>query len=335
MLRVRALVVTWQAVDLLPPCLDSLLAQHIPDAELEVVVVDNASTDGTRELLARDYPQVRVIASDHNRGFAGGVALGTADFDGDVVLLLNNDAEFEPGAAAALVDGLLTDPGLAATTARIVLAGQYRRTDTVTAGSPDGHSPWAPVESGGITLLNSTGNVLGPDGAGTDRDWLVPVDQEHSPDDVFGFCGGAAALRWSAARSVGGFDAELFLYYEDTDLSWKLRAHGWRTRYVRTAVARHRHAASSGATSPLFRYYNTRNSLTVVTRHAPVGMVLRSWLRQTAGLAKALLREGPTAHTRARIRGWGAALVRLPRTLSERRRFWSRADVGRAAALVA
>lgn len=326
MLHIRALVVTWQAAHLLPPCLDSLLSQEIPGAQIEVVVVDNASTDGTGELLGRDYPTLRVIASSRNLGFAGGVALGTADFAGDVVLLLNNDAVLEPGAAAELVSHLtaLGAERVAAATARILLAGRYRRTTTLTTGSPDGHSLWEPTDDpNGVTLVNSTGNVITRNGAGADRDWLVPADQEHSPAEVFGFCGGAAALRWSAVRAVGGIDAELFLYYEDTDLSWKLRAHGWETRYVHHAVAWHRHAASTDANSPLFRFYNSRNSLIVVTRHAPPVMVLRSWARQIAGLLRAMLHDGLSPHTRARARGIGAALRRMPRTLTERRRLWS------------
>lgn len=338
-LRVRALVVTWQGAHLLPPCLDSLLAQHVPGADLEVVVVDNASTDGTRELLARDYPTVRVLPADRNLGFAGGVALGTAGYDGDVVLLLNNDATLAAGAAAHLVDALRA-PGserVAATTARILLAGSYRPTTGVTAGSPDGAARWEPVPDDAPdarVLVNSTGNVVARDGSGTDRDWLVPADEEHADPDVFGFCGGAAALRWPVVADLGGFDARLFLYYEDTDVSWRLRAHGWDVRYVREAEVRHRHAASSDATSPLFRYYNTRNSLTVTTRHAPAAVVATAWARQTAGLLRAALRGRPRDPVlRARASGWRDAVLRLPRTLRERRDGWAGAARSRAAAL--
>lgn len=330
--RVRALVVTWEAAGLLPECLDSLLAQDVGGALLEVVVVDNASTDGTRAMLAREYPGVRVIESDRNVGFAGGVALGAEDFDGDAVVLLNNDARFEPGAVQALLN-VLMDDSVGAATARVLLAGRWHRTDGPTSASPDGVSAWEPADSDdpeGVVLVNSTGNVVRADGAGGDRDWLVPVDEEHADVEVFGFNGGASVLRWEAVIEAGGIDATLFLYYEDTDLSWRLRAHGWRVAYAHDAVAIHRHAASSGATSPLFRYFNTRNSLVVTTRHAPGLVVLRAWLRQGAGLVRAVLRDGPGgALTRARTRGMRDAAARLPRTLAERRRVWAGAAVTR------
>ncbi|GAA3802216.1 glycosyltransferase family 2 protein [Cellulomonas soli] len=309
----RAVVVTWNGAHLLPRCLDSLEAQTTR-GRMEVVVVDNASEDGTTGLLADRYPWVRVVSAERNLGFAGGAALGMAGAEGHVVLL-NNDARFAPDAVERLL-AVLDAPGnerVAAVTAKILLA------------PADGSSP---------TTVNSTGNVLTPDGAGTDRDWLAPLGTESTEPDVFGFCGGAALLRREALADVGGFDPELFLYYEDTDLSWRMRAAGWTVRYEAGAVAEHDHAASSGVDSPLFRYYNTRNSLIVVTRHGPLGMVLRSSARQGAGLLAAAARQGAgAASTRARARGIAAHLRRLPRTLRERRTLWKGAGVTRARAV--
>lgn len=309
--HVRVVVVSWQGVHLLPACLDSLLAQSWTD--LEVVVVDNASTDGTAELLREHYPQVDVIRSSVNLGFAGGVALGTQDETADYLVLLNNDATFAPDAVEQLVRAMEAPDAtrVGAVTAKVVLA-------------EDGGAPGTPAR------LNSTGNVVGRDGTGSDRDWLAIEGTEVGGRDVFGFCGGAALLRTSALREVGGFDPSLFLYYEDTDVSWRMRAHGWTVRYEPRAVALHRHAASSGVDSPVFRYYNTRNSLIVFTRHAPGAVVLGSAVRQLLGLLRAALRDGPTSGTtRARARALGHWVRRLPRTLGERRTLWAHVPVPR------
>lgn len=311
--RVRVVVVTWNGAHLLSDCLGSLRRQSV--APLEVVVVDNASADGTIDLVTEQFPEVTLVRSDRNLGFAGGVALGTADFDGDYIALLNNDAQFAPDAIERMVD-FLESPEAArvgAVTAKILLVG---------------------ADTGGRQRVNSTGNVIARDGTGADRDWLRQDGSESTDPDVFGFCGGAAVLRGAALREVGGFDPSLFLYYEDTDLSWRLRAGGWTVRYVAEAVAQHRHAASTGVDSPVFRFYNTRNSLVVFTRHAPLGVVVGSVARQVAGLIRALLRDGPGPGTRARARALGAYAARLRQTLRERREMWSgsvatRAEVAR------
>lgn len=303
---IRVVVVTWNGAHLLPECLDSLRAQTIVD-DLEVVVVDNASTDGTAELLASRYPEASVVHLERNLGFAGGAAAGAADFRGLGVAFLNNDATFAPDAVERLREALVR-PGaedIGAVTARLLLAGSD------------------PL------LVNSTGNVVSRAGTGGDRDWRVPAGTESTDPDVFGFCGGAALIRTSAYLQTGGFDASLFLYYEDTDLSWRLRAAGWRVEYVRTAVAMHRHAATSDTTSPLFRYQNTRNSLIVFTRHAPVAVVAVSAARQALGLLRAVIREPAAAATRARARGLRDWLRRLPQTWRERTSLWRGAAVSR------
>jgi GT2 family glycosyltransferase len=306
--RVRVVVVNWNGEALLPACLDSLEAQTCR-ADLDVVVVDNGSTDGSLAVLDR-YPGVRVVRSPRNTGFAGGVALGTAGLDAEHVVLLNTDATFAPDAVARLL-AAVDAPGserVGAVTAKILLGAR---------------------DAAGPRLVNSTGNVVTRRGTGGDRDWLVPDGQESTDPDVFGFCGGAALLRGAALRDVGGFDASLFLYYEDTDVSWRLRSRGWTVRYEAAAVAHHLHAASSDATSPLFRYYNTRNSLTVFARHAPAAVVLGSFARQLAGAARAALAPAASGHPGARWRGIGAFLRALPRTLAARRRIARAARVPR------
>lgn len=327
--RARIVVVTWNGAHLLPACLDSLRRQAAPGWELETVVVDNASTDGTEALLRTRYPDVTVLEAPTNLGFAGGMALATRGYAGDAVVLLNNDATFDDGAVAALLAALDgTGPArVGAATATVLLEGRYVRRD-----SGDG---WRPAAAGedGVVLLNSTGNVVGRDGSGGDRDWLVPSGDECAATTVFGFHGGAAALRWAAAEAVGGFDAELFLYYEDTDLSWRLRARGWDVVHVPQAVARHRHGASSDPDSPLFRYYNTRNWLIVTTRHAPIGVVALAWLRAAAGLVLATARRDPRGLLGARGRGVRDAARRLPRTVRERRSLWRGAARSRRAAM--
>lgn len=303
---VRVVVVTWEGAHLLPRCLDSLADQTVAD-RCEVVVVDNASTDGTDALLAERYPWVHVVASDHNRGFAGGADLGMRDAPGHVVLL-NNDAAFAPDAVEQLLRVLDAHPRAGAVTATIVLAG---------------------AADDGSRLVNSTGNVVTRRGTGGDRDWLVPVGEESTEADVFGFCGGAALLRREMIDAVGGFDPALFLYYEDTDLSWRMRAHGWDVVHARHALAVHDHAASSGTASPVFWYYNTRNSLIVFTRHAPLGVVAAALVRQTLATAAALVRAPGDGLARARARALGAYLARVPRTMRERSLLWHGARRGR------
>lgn len=366
-----AVVVNWRQAELSSAALASLerqtgLAER--GVELGVVLVDNDSGDGSAALLRERHPGVLVVETGRNGGFGAGVNAGIRARPADVYLLLNNDAVAEPGFAAALLATLEAEPDAGAVTARMLLAGRYRRLEPgaaaeVGAKSVTGHdgAAWVAVAGAsgavdaqgdagaaggatdGVELVNSTGNEVTRSGNGRDRDWLVPADGDaggsaaRPAGEVFGFCGGAAALRAEALDAVGLFDESLFMYYEDTELSWRLRRAGWRVRYAPDAVVRHAHAASSGTGSALFRSTNERNRLLVALRAAPAGVAARALARTIAGTARAVLgalRRPDAAHraeARRRLGSLGAALRSAPANLRLRRRLDREALVPRRA----
>ena len=300
------IVVTWEAIDLLPGCLDSLRRQEWRGRPPHLVVVDNGSTDGTHDWLATHAADVQVVTAGRNLGFAGGATLGIEASSTPYVALLNDDATADDGWLAALAEALEA-PGnerVAAVTARVLLAGRAQ--------------------------VNSTGNLVSRSGRGRDRDWHTPASTVRPADEVFGFCGNGVLLRRAALDEVGGFDPSLFLYYEDTDLSWRLRAGGWTVRHEPSAVVEHRHATSSREGSPRFTLWNERNSLVVFSRHAPIAVVLALHLRRLVGLVAHAVRDPWSAVTRARVRAMVEHLARLPRTLAERRRTWATPAVPRS-----
>jgi GT2 family glycosyltransferase len=300
---VTVVVVTWNGAHLLRPCLDSLRAQTLPH---DVLVVDNASTDATAELLATGYPEARVIRMGSNTGFAGGAQAGLDAVATEYAAFLNNDAVADPAWLEALVSALDADPSLAAVTSRMLLAGDGR--------------------------VNNAGGALTRWGVGYDRGYGRPDGPPYDQSvDVAAFCGGAAAVRADDARRVGGFDATFFLYYEDTDLSWRLGTAGRRIRYVPDAVVHHQHSATADQTSAAFAFYNQRNQLLMLVRNAPASLVAAALLRFLAVTAIGLVRRryGHTDRLGHRLRVLSAVAGQLPRRLRERRQIGRTAVVSR------
>jgi GT2 family glycosyltransferase len=138
-----------------------------------------------------------------------------------------------------------------------------------------------------VDIVQNVGSALFPGGFGGDRGFMeVDHGQFDAPSDVFAWCGGAVLLRRAYLDDVGLFDERLFLYYEDTDLSWRGLLRGWRYRYVPTSVVRHRHAQSSGVGSPVFTYHTQRNRPLVLAKNAPLPLAARAGL----GLVRRALR---------------------------------------------
>jgi GT2 family glycosyltransferase len=189
-------------------------------------------------------------------------------------------------------------------------------------------------------IINNTGNVLTDDWYGADRGYLEPDrGQYDEPIDVFAWCGAATLLRRAYLDDVGVFDDDLFLCYEDFELSWRGRDRGWRSRYIPTSVVRHVHMATTGQSSEIRDHYNDRNRLLVLARHAPKGVFRRAlwqYAKATASYAKrdilsrALRGETPRGQVVGRrLRALIYALIHTGEAFSKRRADKRRAERAR------
>ena len=286
---VRATVVipTLNGRALLAEALDALARQTVPH---EVIVVDNASTDGTAELLADRFPHVRCVGLPENLGFGRAVNAGVAAAETEAIVLVNNDVVCEPQFVERIV-APLAEEGVA------MVAGVLLQHDR-----PE--------------LVDSAGIELDTTLRSWDAHWNLPVAGLGESSDPVGPCGGAAAFRTDAFRSVGGFDEEFFAYWEDVDLALRLRLAGHRCVRADGARALHKHGQTLGAASPAQRRLEAFGRAFVLARYRVARTGVSTRLKIAAEDWPVLLvhltvrRElGPL---RERIRGTRTGLARPP-----------------------
>jgi GT2 family glycosyltransferase len=189
-----------------------------------------------------------------------------------------------------------------------------------------------------VDVINNAGSIVLRDGSGADRGFQeVDRGQYDTAQDVFVACGNGMALRTVLGHELGWFDDAFFMYYEDTDLSWRWRSAGWSIRYVPGAVLRHIHAASSKEWSARWVFHVERNRLLMLTKNATwtlTASALRAYLRSSAAmLARALLdglrhrRRPPLRAVLLRGQITRSYLRQAPHALRERRRLRKAATV--------
>jgi len=227
---VSIVVLTHDGRNHLETCLASLAEDGWPSGDVEVVVVDNGSTDGTAALVRSGFPAVRLFPAGRNLGFAPGVRFGAQACRGETLVLLNNDTKVEKGWLSALVSALDGAPAdVAAVTGRIV--------------SWDG------------TKVDYRDTLLTFDGHAFQKDFGRPLaDVRDDPPGAARIapCGGNMAMRKGTFLSHGGFDDDFFAYLEDVDLGLRLASRGLGTVYEPRAAVRHR----SGATGEALGIFN-------------------------------------------------------------------------------
>jgi GT2 family glycosyltransferase len=312
-------------------------------------------------LFADRYWGVRI---DTIASHGHGVRLSGVEVDGRAVW---SDAKFdegfwgaeaprpgEPGSrwskARAEVRVAATPDADAPKRMAVRLSADSARTVTLTTGGETRHvtvdtePSWTELDlpPAPHDVVNNVGSNLYAGGFGGDRGYLERDDGQYAEAvDVFAWCGGSVLLRPSYLQQVGLFDERFFLYYEDTDLSWRGRLQGWRYRYVPASVVRHEHAATSGEGSDLFRYFVERNRLLMLAKVAPARLAVRAALIEARSTARAVMAEYVRPMTRGqrprpnvapqKIRSTRSFVKHVPAMLADRRRLERRRVVGDAA----
>jgi len=213
--KVAAVVVSFNSASYLPDCLRSLRSEGVA----EVVVVDNASSDGSVGAARAADRAVRVLETGANVGFGTAANRGVEATECDYVLVMNPDTVVEPGTVKALAEALDTDPGLAVVGPRMEnvdgsLYPSVRRFPDLTVAV--GHA---------FLGLVWSGNPY------TRRYRMLDWDHDHPAADIDWVGGACLLVRRQAFDLVGGFDEAYFMYVEDVDLCWRLGQAGWRIGY--------------------------------------------------------------------------------------------------------
>ncbi len=212
--------------------------------ECEIIVVDNGSTDGSKELVARKFKSVRLISLKTNAGFASAINLGIKSSRGQYVALVNNDVEVTRDWLLQLLLALRKDTRIAVVTGKLLFKNKPQ-------------------------LVNDLGGIILVSGVGFQRE-LGDVDRHMRRRKLVGVPSGAACLiRKADFLNVGGFDDTYFAYFEDVDLGWRLWQRGRGVSFIPSAVAYHQWRVTAQKLGDQFRtYHGSKNSFANLTKNA-------------------------------------------------------------------
>ncbi len=291
--ELSVVVLSWNTRDLLRACLASLRADE-PRHAREVIVVDNDSTrDDSPDMVAREFPEVRLVRNAKNVGYAEGNNIGIRAARGDFVLLLNSDTEVEPGALDRLVDFLRSHPDHGAVGAKLL--------------NPDGTLQRACMRFPGLLECIGFDTWFGKQGplkGRIDHYFYRDFDHDHSRD-VEQPPGAALLLRKAALDQVGLLDPDLFLFFNDVELCVRLHSHGYAIHYLEEARIRHHGGASTSRYGEFAlewhknraRYFQRRNGEFgyLLAKLMTAWRALEEWWRTARRMTNAQERAATTA----------------------------------------
>ncbi len=244
---ISVVVLNWNGSQVIEKCLTSVQGQTYHP--LEIILVDNASTDGSVKLIKNHYPNIKLIVNERNLGFGGGNNVGIRASQGRYIMILNNDTRLDPKCIEELKRGIEKDERLGACASKILL--DYED-----------------------DLIDAAGIVIYPDGLSIGRGRLERGDRYNEETEVFAGSGCACLYRREMLEDIGLYDEDFFAYADDTDLGWRAQLANWKCIYNPKAIVYHFHSASSGTYSPLKAFLVERNRIWVAIKNFPLSLII-------------------------------------------------------------
>ncbi len=306
---VSVTIVTHNSRKFIETCLESVYKQSY--SPLEIVIVENASTDGTAELLETHEQSATVVRNTSNSGFAAGQNQAIGLGHGEWVLTLNPDVRLQPDFIERLVEGTVEQPTVGAVCGRLLRA------------TPSLGIPLSP-------RLDSTGIYFTPSLRHFDRGWDEPDDGRYGQREyVFGACAAAALYRRTMIEevSIDGcfFDPDFFAYREDADVAWRAQLIGWRCLYLPNAIGHHVRRVIPGHRThvpPVLRMHSVKNRFLMRLKNVTGDLYFRHLLpvawRDVLVIGACVLSE------RTSFPGLWRALRQTGRALAQRREIMNR-----------
>jgi len=291
---VSIVIPNWNGKHFLKDCLDSLLTQTYK--ELEILVVDNGSKDGSIEFLQENYPSVIVPRFEKNTGFSVAVNRGIRESKGEYIALINNDTVVDSLWVEELVKALAGHAEVGSVGCKMLAYDDH----TLLDGVGDGY------RRGGL-----------PGRIGHREKDTGLFDQERY---ILGACGGAAMYRRSLFVDIGLFDEDYFAYLEDVDMGLRAQSAGYKCLYVPTAKIFHLGCGTTGSGySPLVVRLSSQNNFNTIVKNIPGPLLIRFFpyicFWQAYYLAVVCVRGGQVP---AWFNGFGRAILLLPRMMAKR-----------------
>lgn len=301
-LSVAVLVLNWNGEAILPTFLPSWL-EHTPHG-VELIIVDNGSTDGSLIYLREHYPEVRILDLGTNYGFAEGYNRAIASLDHEIVVLLNSDVALAADWLTEPLELLRSDKRIAAVQPKIRSYQEPNRFEY--AGAAGGYIDW-------LGYPFCRGRLF--DVIEEDR------GQYDTPAELFWASGACFIVRREVYQEVGGLDARFFAHQEEIDLSWRILSLGYRIVFAPSSVVYHLGGGSLAMNNPRKTYLNFRNNLLMLYKNLPCrSLIVVQALRLVLDIVAALqyLLRGLPRHAWAVLRAYRDYCRMIPQMRSSR-----------------